>query len=305
MTFKLKILGSNSAAPAHNRNQTSQLLYINNYRFLIDCGEGTQMQLARYNVKLNKINHIFISHLHGDHFFGLMGLVSTMHLFRRAKDLHIFAPLGLSEIITTSLKYSESYLNFRIIFHTLEKDHPELIYENEILTVHTIPLSHGIHCNGFLFREKPKPNKINKEALPENISLKNIALLKKGQDILDEEGNILYKNEMLTLPAKKSFSFAYCSDTIYDESIIPQIKDVDLLYHESTFTNEMADRAKDTFHSTAAQAASIAAKAGVSKLILGHYSIRYKDLYPLLNEAKRIFSETVLSKEGESIVLEP
>lgn len=305
MTFKLKILGTNAAAPAHNRNQTSQLLVINNYRFLIDCGEGTQMQLSKYNVKLNKIDYIFISHLHGDHFFGLMGLISTMHLFRRSKDLHLYGPQGLSEIITTSLKYSESNLNFKIIFHALDKDTSEQIFENELLTIDTIPLNHGIRCNGFLFKEKPKPRKINKENLPENFSLANMALLKKGMDILDDEGQIIFKNEDLTLPAKKSFSYAYCSDTIFDESIVPYIMKVDLLYHESTFTTDMEDRAKETFHSTAKQAAIIANKAQVSKLMLGHYSIRYKDLQPLLSEAKAIFPETILAKEGESIVLEP
>jgi ribonuclease Z len=304
LTFTLKILGSNSAAPAHTRNQTSQLLVINNYRFLIDCGEGTQMQLTKYNVKLGKIDHVFISHLHGDHFFGLMGLISTMHLFRRSKELHIYGPPDLAEIIIANLKYSKSYLNFKIVFHPLENDNPELIYENEILTVHTIPLSHGIRCNGFLFKEKQKPKKINKEKLPEGFSLKNIARLKKGLDIEDETGNVIYKNEELTLPEKKSYSYAYCSDTIYDEDLIPLIRNVDLLYHESTFATDMEQRANETFHSTARQAAIIAAKANVSKLILGHYSVRYKDLQPLLDEAKAIFNETILAKEGENIVLE-
>jgi ribonuclease Z len=305
LTFKLKILGSNSAAPAHNRNQTSQLLVVNNYRFLIDCGEGTQMQLSKFNVKLNRIDHIFISHLHGDHFFGLLGLISTMHLFRRSKELYIYGPPGLSEIITTSLKFSESNLNFKIVFHPLENNESELIYENEILEVWTIPLIHGILCNGFLFREKPKPLKLNKEKLPENITLKNIARLKKGLDVIDDHGNIIYKNEDLTLPARKSFSYAYCSDTIFNENIIPLIKDVDLLYHESTFTSDMQDRAVETFHSTAREAAVIATKANALKLILGHYSVRYKDLSPLLLEAKEIFNETILAKEGESIIIEP
>jgi ribonuclease Z len=304
LTFKLKILGSNSAAPAHTRNQTSQLLTINNYRFLIDCGEGTQMQLTKYNVKLNKIDHVFISHLHGDHFFGLMGLISTMHLFRRSKELHIYGPPDLAEIIVANLKYSRSFLNFRLVFHPLEKDTPEVIYENEYLTVQTIPLTHGIRCNGFLFKEKPKPKKINKEKLPEDFSLKNIARLKKGFDIVDDDGNLIHKNEDLTLPEKKSYSYAYCSDTIYNEDIIPLIADVDLLYHESTFTTEMENRANETFHSTAKQAARIASKANVSKLILGHYSVRYKDLKPILDEARAVFRESVLAKEGENIILE-
>ncbi|MFW5762437.1 MAG: MBL fold metallo-hydrolase, partial [Cyclobacteriaceae bacterium] len=204
MTFILKILGSNSAAPAHNRHQTSQLLNVQNQLFLIDCGEGTQLQLARNHVKINRINNIFISHLHGDHYFGLMGLISTMHLYGRQKKLQIFGPPGLSEIITLQLKYSESNLNFKINLCELENCGPAKIFENEFMTVETIPLSHRVFCNGFLFREKPKPRKINKERLPENFSLKNILKLKRGEDIFDDNDQLLYKNEDLTLPPKKS-----------------------------------------------------------------------------------------------------
>lgn len=303
MTFILKILGSNSAAPAHNRHQTSQLLNIQNQLFLVDCGEGTQLQLAKYHVKINRINNIFISHLHGDHFFGLMGLISTMHLFGRKKKLNIFGPPGLAEIITLQLRYSESNLNFKINMHELQNATPAVIFENEFMTVENIPLSHRVFCNGFLFKEKPKPRKINKDLLPENFSLKNIVKLKKGEDIVDDKGKLLYKNEALTLPPKKSHSYAYCSDTKYREEILPQIKQVDLLYHESTFMNDMLDRAKQTFHSTAHQAAIIATKAQASQLILGHYSVRYKDLTPLLQEAQAIFPNAVLGKEGEDIVL--
>lgn len=302
MTFILKILGSNSAAPAHNRHQTSQLLNVQNQLFLIDCGEGTQLQLAKNHVKINRINNIFISHLHGDHFFGLMGLISTMHLYGRHKSLQIFGPPGLSEIITIQLRYSESNLNFKIKLHELEQG-SDCIFENEFMTVETIPLSHRVFCNGFLFREKPKPRKINKEKLPENFSLRNILKLKKGEDILDDDNQLIYKNDELTLPPKKSHSYAYCSDTSYKEDIVPQIKHVDLLYHESTFMNDMLERAANTFHSTARQAATIASKAGVGKLILGHYSVRYKDLNPLLQEAREVFPDTCLGLEGEDIVL--
>lgn len=304
MTFKLKILGSNSAAPAHNRNQTAQLLNVNNQLFLIDCGEGTQMQMARYKIKLNKIHHIFISHLHGDHFFGLLGLISTMHLFKRKKDLHIYAPPGLAEIITLQLKHSGSNLNFKIRMIELMKLEPELIFQNDFLTVTTIPLEHRVICNGFLFREKPKPYKVNKEKIPPGFSLSNMSRLKKGEDIKDAEGHLVYKNSDLTLPPKPSYAYAYCSDTKYNENIVPQIKGVDLLYHESTFLNDMADRARETYHSTAAQAAEIARMAGVKILVLGHYSVRYKDLQPLLDEAQPIFPHTVLAKEGKNIVIE-
>ena len=304
MTFKLKILGSNSAAPAHNRYQTSQILNVQNHLFMIDCGEGAQMQLPKYRVKINRINHIFISHLHGDHFLGLMGLISTMHLFGRKKDLFIYGPPGLAEIITIQLKYSESNLNFKIRLYELKKDTPELIFENEFLVVQTIPLNHRVICNGFLFKEKQKPRKINKFLIPPGFSLKNMAKLKKGMDIIDEKGNIIYKNEDLTLPPKKSYSYAYCSDTKYDEGIIDQIKNVDLLYHESTFRSDKEKRAAETFHSTAKQAGTIALKASVGKLILGHYSVRYKNLDPLLSEAREVFQNAVLAKEGEDIILE-
>lgn len=262
------------------------------------------MQLSQYNVKLSRINHIFISHLHGDHFFGLMGLISTMHLFGRNKDLFLYGPTGLSEVIITTLKSSLSYLNFKIVFSPLEGKEQVLLYENDLLTVHTIPLTHGIDCYGFLFREKPKPKKINKDKLPENFSLRNMGRLKKGLDILDDQGGLLYKNEELTLPPKKSFSYAYCSDTAYNESIVPLIRDVDLLYHESTFASDMEERARETFHSTARQAATIAKMANVSQLVLGHYSVRYRDLQPLLDEAKEVFPNSMLAIEGETFVLE-
>jgi len=303
LTFILKILGSNSAAPAHNRHQTSQLLNVQNQLFLIDCGEGTQLQLAKNHVKINRINNIFISHLHGDHFFGLMGLISTMHLYGRQKPLQIFGPTGLSEIITLQLRYSESNLNFKIKLHELEDNAPARIFENEFMTVETIPLSHRVFCNGFLFREKPKPRKINKEKLPENFTLKNILKLKRGEDIVDDNDRIIYKNGELTLPPKKSHAYAYCSDTSYKEDIVEQIKNVDLLYHESTFMDDMLERAEKTYHSTARQAATIAGKASVGKLILGHYSVRYKDLNPMLQEAREVFPDTVLGLEGEDIIL--
>lgn len=261
------------------------------------------MQLAKNHVKINRINNIFISHLHGDHFFGLMGLVSTMHLFGRKKKLQIFGPPGLNEIISLQLKYSQSNLNFKIILHELENDAPAVIFENEFMTVETIPLSHRVFCNGFLFREKPKPRKINKEKLPENFPLRNILKLKKGEDVLDDNEQIIYKNEELTLPPKKSHAYAYCSDTRHNEDIIDQIQKVDLLYHESTFMDDMQERAEQTFHSTARQAADIALKAEVGKLILGHYSIRYKDLTPLLEEARSVFPDTILGLEGEDVIL--
>lgn len=301
MSFALKILGSNSAAPAHNRHQTSQLLAVQQHLFLIDCGEGTQMQLSKFKVKVQKINQIFISHLHGDHYLGLMGLISTLHLQGRTKDLHIYGPPGLSDIITLQLKYSQTVLNYKIHFQELNTAVRAVIFEDEAITVETIPLNHRIGCAGFLFREKPKKRRIIKEKLPQDMSLKDLLLLKNGENIYDEKGNLLYENEALTLPPKKSRAYAYCSDTKYEEQIVEQITAVDLLYHEATFLSDREERASQTFHSTARQAATIAKKAHVGQLLLGHYSIRYKELQPILDEARQVFDNARLAIEGETI----
>lgn len=304
LSFALKILGANSAAPAHNRHQTAQLLMVQNHQFLIDCGEGTQMQLNKYKVKSQKINHIFISHLHGDHYLGLMGLVSTLHLQGRTADLNIYGPSGLADIITLQLKHSETVLNYKIRFRKLNTAIKEVIFEDDVLTIETIPLNHRIGCSGFLFREKPKKRRIIKEKLPQDLSLQNILSLKNGADIYDGKGQLLYVNEALTMPPKKSRSYAYCSDTKYEEQIIAQIKGVDLLYHESTFLSDREERATQTYHSTARQAATIAKKAQVGQLLLGHYSIRYKELQPILEEARQVFDNSQLAIEGEVIEIE-
>lgn len=258
------------------------------------------MQLNKYKVKFNRINHIFISHLHGDHYLGLTGLLSTMHLNKRTEDLYLFAPAGVSEILSLQFKYSDTRLHYKIHFRELTQTR-EVIFENENLTVETIPLSHRIQCTGFLFREKPKKRRINKDVLPNNLSLVQISKLKKGEDIFTQQGELLYKNTDLTLPPKKNRSYAYCSDTRYHEPIIEQIQNVDLLYHESTFLEIESHRAAETFHSTARQAALVASKANVHQLILGHYSSRYKDLSPFLEEARSVFANTKLSIEGEEI----
>lgn len=259
------------------------------------------MQLIKYRVKAQKINHIFISHLHGDHYLGLMGLISTMHLQGRTADLFIYGPPGLAEIITLQLQYSQTVLNYKIKFQELDTAIRKVIFEDAVLSVETIPLNHRIGCAGFLVREKPKKRRIIKEKLPEDFSLQNILKLKNGEDIVDEEGNTLFRNEDMTLPPRKSRSYAYCSDTKYEENIIEQIKNVDLLYHEATFLSDREDRARQTFHSTARQAATIAKKAAVGQLLLGHYSIRYRELQPLLIEAREVFENAHLAIEGESI----
>jgi ribonuclease Z len=256
--------------------------------------------MKRYGLRKNRLNHIFISHLHGDHYLGLMGLLSTMHLNGRNQSLYLYGPEGLAEIITLQLKYADTKLNYPIHFKELRNSSSERIFENSKITVDTIPLQHRISCNGFLFREKPKPRKLIKEKIESlKLSVAHINHLKNGHDIFNDSGQLIFKNFDLTLPAKKSRSYAYCSDTKYDESIVPIISEVDLLYHEGTFMHDMLERAEQTFHTTALQAGTIAQKAKVGKLLLGHFSNRYKDLNPLLEEAKTIFDETDLAEEGK------
>ncbi|AHM59947.1 RNAse z [Flammeovirgaceae bacterium 311] len=301
MAFQVKILGSNSATPAHNRNQTSQLLIAENEYYLIDCGEGTQMQLIRYRIRFHKISCIFISHLHGDHYLGLMGLLLTMHLQGREHELHVFGPAGLDEIITIQLKHSGTVLSYKVHFTTVDPANPNLIFESKLLRVHSIPLVHRIPCAGFIFSEKPKSRRFNKAKLQEDMTGDDITLLKQGQDIYTADGALRYRCIDYTLPPRRSRSYAYCSDTRYEPGIIPLIKGVDVLYHESTFTQEFEERAAATHHSTARQAALIAREANASKLLLGHYSVRYKDLTPLLAEARQVFYNSQLALEGETI----
>jgi len=300
LSFKVTILGASGALPAYGRHPSAQLVEVESRFFMVDCGEGAQMQLMKFQANLHRINHIFVSHLHGDHYLGLMGLIFTMHLQRRTNDLHLYSHRGLDEIITMQLRYSRSSPSFKIIFHRLEKDVREIIFEDSLLTVETIPLFHKIRCSGFLFREKPKQRRIDKNTLPANLTVQQLGGLKAGNDVKDESGNILYRNADLTLPPKRSRSYAYCSDTAFHEPVIEQIKDVDLLYHEATFSLQDELRARDTLHSTAYHAATIAARSNVSKLIIGHFSGRYKDLNVLLEEAQKVYANTALAQEGET-----
>jgi ribonuclease Z len=303
MSIKLTILGSSGALPAYGRFPTSQHLTIQNQHLLIDCGEGTQMQLMRYQIPIHKIDHIFISHLHGDHYLGLMGLLFSMHLQRRVNDLHLYSQKGLDEIILLQLKYSKSSLNFNIIFHSFDANQINLLLDEEVFTVHTIPLNHKLACAGFLFREKSKPRKINKEKLKEGMLLQHIALLKTGADVIDDQGNLLYLNQEYTLPPQPSFSYAFCSDTAWNEKMMEQLHRIDLLYHEATFMEAEKDKAMETKHSTAAEAAMMAKKCEVGKLIVGHFSARYRELEPLLLEARGIFNNTELAIEGNTFEL--
>jgi ribonuclease Z len=300
LSVKLTILGSSGAVPAFGRFPTSQHLTIQNRNFLIDAGEGVQMQLSRYQIPIHKIDCIFISHLHGDHYLGLMGLLFSMHLQRRVNDLHLYSQAGLDEIILLQLKYSKSVLNYEIHFHVYDPTQLVTIYEDSALTIETIPLIHKLPCAGFLFREKQKPVNLNKQKLKPGMLIQHIAQLKKGADVYDDHGKLLYLNSDFTLPPTPSYSYAFCSDTAWNEGMIGQIKKVDLLYHETTFMDAEKDKAHETKHSTTLEAATIAKLAEVNRLVIGHFSARYRDLEPLLMEAKTIFQNTSLAEEGIS-----
>ncbi len=271
---------------------------------LVDCGEGAQMQLMKFEANWHRIRHVFISHLHGDHYLGLMGLLFTMHLNHREADLHLYSHRGLDEIILAQLKHSRSALRFKLIFHRLTQGQREIILETKHFTVETIPLVHKLDCSGFLFREKQKPRRINKDKLPDGLAPTKLIGLKAGADVTDDEGKIIYKNSDLTLPPKRSRSYAYCSDTVYDEGLTDQLENIDVLYHEATFMEAEKDKALETLHTTGAQAAQLARKAAVGKLLIGHFSARYKELTELLGEAQANFTNTELAIEGETFVIQ-
>jgi len=297
--FSVLILGNASAAPTLLRNNTSQLVNVNEQYFLIDCGEGTQTKLRENKIKLQRLNHIFISHLHGDHYFGLMGLIQTMNLLGKTTPLYIYCPSNIEEIINVHFKFSESAIKFPIFYQHVNCEESEIIFENEKVVVSSIPLTHRIPCAGYIFTEKPKPRKINSIAIEQyEVPKHQIYKLKLGEDYVAADGKII-KNKLLTDDSSPSFSYAFCSDTKYEEKIIDIIKDVTLLYHEATFSEEHSDRAKKTFHSTAIQAAIIANKSNAKKLIIGHFSNRYPDLNILLEEAKTIFGNTEIAIQGK------
>lgn len=301
MSFNLTILGTGSATPVLTRNPTSHHLQIGQDGYLIDCGEGTQNQILRYKLKATRLKYIFITHLHGDHYFGLIGLISTLNMHRRTEDLWVFGPKGLAEIITIQLKYSDAWLNFKLHFIETDTEKSYQLFENEQVKVITIPLIHRVPCCGFMFVEKPQKHKIVKETMPKDLTIEQIKLLKEGGDILNEDGTVKYQNSDYTKPAEKCISYAFCSDTLFHEPIIEIIKNVDLLYHEATFLDELIDRATQTNHSTAKQAGEIAKRANAGKLIIGHFSSRYKELDSILEESKAVFPNTILAEEGMNI----
>lgn len=297
--MRLTILGCYAATPRTFSNPTSQVLEIKNRMFLIDCAEGTQVQLRRNKIKFSRIHHIFISHLHGDHFYGLIGLISSMTLLNRTEDLHVYGPKGIKEIILLQLRYADSYTGFGLYFHELEGNESQVVYEDDKVIVSTIPLRHRVYTNGFLFREKIGERRINAEAMKRHqISVAYFQNVKDGKDVLLEDGTVIPNLELTFEPIAPK-AYAYCSDTVYTEQYLDQIRGVDALYQEATFLESEAALAERTMHCTAKQTAEIARRAGVKQLILGHYSTRYDDIRKFQEEASEIFPDTLLADDGK------
>lgn len=303
LPFALTVLGAGSATPTLRLHQTAQLLTIGADYMLIDCGEGTQLRLIEQRIRPGRLRYIFISHLHGDHYFGLAPLLSTLNLSGRTEDLYLFGPRGLDEVLTTIFRVSDSRLGYKLHFQVVDPDQPALLLDHPLLTVESIPLQHRIDCTGYLFREKPQKPRLLRHKLPDDMPVAHLKQLKHGQDIRDTDGQLRYAATDYTEPGPAPRSYAYCSDTRYVDALIPQLHGVDLLYHEATFLEDNAVRAAEVYHSTAQQAATIAAKAQVGRLLIGHFSSRYKQFDQFLDEARAIFPETYLATEGETVAI--
>lgn len=303
MKFEVTILGSSSATPVYNRNPTAQLLNCNEKFYLIDCGEGTQQQLIKFGIKASKIDHVFISHLHGDHYFGLIGLLSSMHLNGRTKPMKLFGPEPLLDILNLQFKHSDTILKFPIEFTAIQAEQPSLIFENNDVTVETIILNHRIPCTGFKFKEKKRLRKLLVEKLEaDQVPLEYYPLLKRGVNLDLPNGSTILNTDYTTDSAEPK-TYCYCSDTLADGSYLNSIQDCTVLYHEATFLHDLLERAIFTHHTTALQAAEIALNTGAGKLLIGHFSSRYKTLQPLLEEAAAVFPNTELALEGVTYLI--
>ena len=304
MPFSVTILGSSSAIPTPQRYTSAQVVSLDGSLYLIDCGEGTQIQMKKFDIRFQKISHIFISHLHGDHFYGLIGLISTYCLTGRTTELHVHGPSALQEILSLQLQLTGTEMTFPLTFHSIDPGLGEKIHEEDHVEVFTLPMIHRMPACGFLFIEKPRPLNIRKDFLKkENPTYEEIRSIKKGEDFINREG-VVYPNADITHPPAIPSSYAYCTDTAYSESLIPQIRNVSVLYHEATFMKDSLPKAEERYHSTAEQAATIALKAGAGRLVLGHFSPRYKDLVPLLEEARAVFPCTELAEDGKIIIVQ-
>lgn len=300
-SFALTILGAGSATPTLRLHQTAQLLTVGHDYVLIDCGEGTQFRLIEQRIRPGRLRYIFISHLHGDHYFGLAPLLSSLNMAGRTEDLYLFGPRGLDEVLTTIFRVSDSRLGYKLHFQIVEPDQSTFLLDHPHMSVQSIPLQHRIDCTGYLFRQKPPKLHLLREKLPADVPVAYLKQLKEGQDVLDADGHLLFAAADYTEPGPAPRSYAFCSDTRYVEALIPLLQSVDLLYHEATFLQDNALRATEVYHSTAEQAATIAAKAGVGRLLIGHFSSRYKQFEPFLDEARAVFPETYLAIEGQTI----
>lgn len=304
MNFDVQIIGSNSAISEHGRHPSAQVVKIHHHHFLVDCGEGTQNRLSFFKVKKFRLSHIFISHLHGDHYFGLAGLITSYHLLKRKTPLHLYAPPALEAILRLQLEASSTTLSYEVIFHPTQDEVNEVLFEDEWVKVSSFPLRHRIPCTGFLFEEKSSSKRIDPEKVKDlALNSSHFEALKAGEDIYDMN-DIFHENETLTLPPYLPRKYAYCSDTVFTPELKPSIQACDLLYHEATFMNENEQRATETGHSTTGQAAQMAKIAEAKKLIIGHFSSKYLHLEPLLLEAKAIFPETFLATEGTIFSIE-
>lgn len=300
MSFTVTVLGSGSAAPTSKRGLTSQFVTCRHRHILIDCGEGTQMQLRKFGLKFQRIEHVLISHLHGDHYFGLVGLLSSMHLLGREKPITIHAPVDLEEILKLQLNYRGAKLGYTINFNPIDPEAPGMVFEDEKIRISHFPLEHRVPTSGFVIQEKERDRKLLSDRVEkDNIPVEFYHRLKKGEDPVDEDGKVINHLDYTASP-DPSRRYAFCSDTRYAESIIPYIKEVDLLYHEATFVKQHIERAKKTMHSTAAQAAEIAKQANVGRLLLGHLSARYDDFEGHLAEAKSIFEQSYVAEDGQT-----
>lgn len=302
MDFSLTILGCNSAKPCFGRHTTSQYLEFGNLAFLIDAGEAVQKRISDFGLKPKKISHVCISHLHGDHILGLPGFLTSLSLNSRSKPLTIYGPPKLSQFIDSFLEISGSHLTFPLTYVTLKENQLSILLENENFRIDAFPVKHRIPTWGFRFTEKIRSLKVSKEAIQQYaLTVEEIKEIKKGGDI---KRKVVIPNKSLISPSHKPRSYAYCADTVYTESFLSSIQEVDLLYHEATYLEDLEDKAKERMHSTAKQAAIIAKKAQAQTLIIGHYSSRYKNLEPLLSEAKSVFADTLLAEEGKKYTIE-
>jgi ribonuclease Z len=299
--FHVLFLGVGSATPVLARHQTAQLLTHQNDLFLIDCGEGTQYRLLEQRIRINRMRCIFISHLHGDHYFGLPPLLSSLNLGGRTEDLWLFGPKGLDEVLTTMFRVSDQRLNFPLHFQAVDPDTPAVLLDLPHLTVSSIPLEHRIPCTGYLFQEKQAKPKLLRERLPADVEIAVLKQLKNGEDVLDAAGNVRFAAADYTVPGPAPRSYAYCSDTRFLPALIDQLQHVDVLYHEATFMEDNAERATEVYHSTARQAALIAQQAQAGRLFIGHISSRYKQFDGFLAEAQSVFPNSALAIEGEHV----